>query len=104
MNCPEFSPKDPAEVNVYGFDFSKLLSTSETISTASFSVSLVFGASDPSPLLLVGSTDISSAPVVKQKLQAGTAGNTYRVRATATTSQGRVIVASALVPVAVGAC
>lgn len=104
MSCPTFPAKDPAEVEVYGIDLSLLLGAGETVTACTFSASRVSGSADPAPLVLVGAADITYAPTVRQKVSGGTVGNTYRVKATATTSGGRTIVASALLSVREGAC
>lgn len=102
--CPSFSAKDPDEALFYGFNLSELLAALEAVTSATFDLSLVAGTSDPSPLATVGAADFTFPPLVKQKLQAGTVGNTYRVRATIGTNQGRTLVVSALLPVRRGAC
>lgn len=104
MTCPSFSAKDPDEVEIYGLDLAALLSVGEAVSTCVFDLELVRGSADPSPLMKVGGSDIAAAPIVRQKVSGGTAGNTYRVKATCTTSGGRTIVASALLSVRKGAC
>lgn len=104
MTCPSYSAKDPDEVEIYGLDVAALLSVGEVVSTCLFDLELVRGPADPTPLVKVGGSDITAAPVVRQKVSGGTAGNTYRVKATCTTSGGRTIVASALLAVREGAC
>lgn len=104
MTCQSYTAKDPAEVEVYGLDLTALLGGGETVIACTFDLSLVGGASDPSPLTKVGAADTTAAPIVRQKVSGGTAGNTYRVKATCTTSAGRTVVASALLSVREGAC
>ena len=103
MTCLSYSAKDPDEVEVYGLDMTAILG-GDAITACTFDLELVGGASDPAPLTKVGSADVSAAPIVRQKVSGGTAGNTYRVKATCTTSGGRTIVASALLAVREGAC
>ena len=105
--CQQFSAKDPAEVIVYGISFTNLLGVGETISTATFSKAVASGIGSDSgagALTLSGAADISAAPIVKQTVSGGISGLTYRLTATVTTNAGRTLVASALLPVASGAC
>lgn len=95
-----FSAKDPAEVVILSIDFTKLLNGA-TVEGCTFSVLDKDGQAQAS--MLSGAADTSAAPVVRQKVQAGTAGLTYLVKATITTSDGRTLVGSGLLPVRRGA-
>jgi len=102
--CPRFPVKDPNEVELYGFDVTALLGNLEAVTACTFDVELVRGTNDASTLSKVGGADIAFAPIIKQKLQSGTAGCTYRVRATVTTNNGRTFVVSGLLECKKGAC
>jgi hypothetical protein len=86
-----FSPKDPSEVIVVSFGFFKRLDAGETVTASTFTVEVLEGI-DPDPsALLSGEADLSSLPVVKQKLIGGLLGVTYLIKALATTSSTRKI-------------
>lgn len=100
----EYGNKDPDEVLIFGIDLTERLELAETIATCSFEVTSVSGlGTDSTPASLSGVADITAAPIVRQKVAGGTAGWTYRLKATATTNQGRTVVASAIIPVVEGA-
>jgi hypothetical protein len=93
-----FSPKDHAEVLFYAFDFARRLEDGETITTCAFSSSPVLALGTGTALEIVGSATIAGS-VVRQLVQGGDPGLTYRLKATIETSAGRTVVGSALVAV-----
>ena len=93
-----FSYKFTTEVKPLSFDFSQVLASGETLSTASSSVIVIDGTdASPSKLLSGGTTIIGSK--VYQQVHNGTAGVTYRLICTVTTSAGSTLVAVGDLPV-----
>jgi bifunctional N-acetylglucosamine-1-phosphate-uridyltransferase/glucosamine-1-phosphate-acetyltransferase GlmU-like protein len=93
-----FSYKFTAEIKPLSFDFSQVLATGETLSTAICTVLVIDGVdASPSSLLSGGASIIGSK--IYQQVQSGTAGVTYRIVATITTSAGNTLVALGDLPV-----
>lgn len=90
-----FAPKDPAEAIYYGIDCDALLGIGETLSSCTASIRLASG-SDPGPYaaMLSGAVAIAGS-IVKQKVQGGQAGNTYRLGFSIVTSAGQTFVEAA---------
>lgn len=97
-----FSPKDPAEDAPLGINFVDVLDTGETVSAASTSFSFVRGDASAAAPVAVGAADISGDPVVMQRVSGGGAGATWRMEIQVTTSAGRTLVQSALLPIVDG--
>lgn len=93
-----FSPKDPAEVIAYGFDFAKLLAVGETLSTATASMRCTAGV-DVAPAAMISGQAVISGTSVKQTLIGGVAGCTYLFGIQVTTSAGQTFVESATLKV-----
>lgn len=90
--------KYSAESRVYGFDFGRLLEAGETLTGATFAVAVVTGT-DPTPAaILVGAATVAGA-IARQRIAGGVGGATYRVTATATTSAGNTLSATAFLQV-----
>lgn len=94
-----FPPKDPSEIIYLGFSYARLLESGETISSATWRVEDSDGKD--AAALLSGLAAVSGA-VVKQKVVAGTLGETYRHFCTATTSTGRVLVLDNFQTISIG--
>lgn len=93
-----FSYKFDTENKSLSFEFSEVLATGETLSTASCSV-LVLDGVDASPSsLLSGGASITGTKVY-QWVTGGVAGVTYRLVMTVTTSAGSTLVAIGDLPV-----
>lgn len=93
-----FSYKFTTEVKSLSFDFSQVLASGETISTATCTVVVIDGTDlTPSNILSGGTTIIGFK--VYQQVQNGVAGVTYRLVATITTSVGNTLVALGDLPV-----
>lgn len=88
-----YSPKDPNEVLILSMNFVDLVN-GETITACVVDVFRSDGSTEDTSGMVVGNADISAAPVIKQKIQAGVHGHEYVVRFKATTAT-RTIVASA---------
>ena len=97
-----YSPKDPDEVIVLSVDFTSLLEPLETISTGVWTITRE-DATEVTTAMLSGSTDITAAPIVRQKVTGGTDKGTYIHRAKITTSAGRTLVHGVRQVVSVGA-
>lgn len=84
-----FSYKITSESELFGFDYSQVLASGETISSAVASV-LVMNGIDLNPsAILVGAPSISGNKV-SQRISGGNDGVTYRIEMVATTSLGNV--------------
>jgi hypothetical protein len=93
-----FSYKFTTEDKPLSFDFSQMLATGETISTASCSA-LVIDGTDASPSSLLSGSATISGTKVYQRVHNGTAGVTYRLVMTITTSASNTLVAVGDLPV-----
>lgn len=93
-----FTYKLTTENELFSFDFSQVLAPSETLSTASCSVTLMNGT-DSSPLaILYGSATISGSKA-NQRVYNGVSECTYRLVMTVTTSAGNTFTAVGDLPV-----
>ena len=94
-----FSPKDPGETIVLGFNFAPGLNSGETLTgSPTLSISLYSGVPDPSmPSMIVGGGQISSA-LVLQTITLGMSGNNYAVTATCPTNSGRILAVGGILP------
>lgn len=94
-----FVDKDPDEVLVLTIPFSQDLN-GETIQSAAWTIekelpSATGGTYEDHPEMLSGAADITSAPLVRQKVTGGIHGATYLHRAKVVTSDGRTLVIGA---------
>lgn len=88
----QFTDKDPSEIVRLGIDFANLLDTGETISTATVTVRTAQGVD--AAAMKSGAADISGT-VVRQLITGGTAGMSYKVGFTITTSAGQTLIEGA---------
>ena len=89
-----FTAKHPTEAIFYGIDFSSLMATGETVSSASVTLRpLTFD--DGSSAAMISGSAIITSNVVAQKIIAGLDGNTYRVAFSVVTSAGQTLVETA---------
>lgn len=93
-----FSYKLVAENKLLSFDFAEVLTTGETISTASCTVIVIDGTDAGSASLLSGSPTISGSKTY-QRVQGGVSEVTYRLIMTITTSLGNTLVSLGDLPV-----
>ncbi len=95
-----FSPKDPGETIVLGFNFGPDLNMGETLTgSPTLSIGQYSGVPDPSmPSMLVGSGQISGN-LVLQATVLGVGGNEYYTTATCSTSAGRILAIGGILPV-----
>jgi hypothetical protein len=91
--------KDPEEIIVATFDFTKDLGT-ESITAASQAVaaSVVSGVDAGVAGTLLGAPSVAGS-LVYQKFQLGVGGNNYKLRCRVDTSAGRRLVLSLIIPV-----
>jgi len=93
-----FSYKITTESELFTFDFSQVLSPSETISTATCSV-IVMNGTDPSPSAILSGTAVISNMTASQRVVNGISEVTYRLEMTITTSQGNTYVGVGDLPI-----
>ena len=93
-----FTYKLTTETELFSFDFSQVLSASETISTASCSVILMNGTDASPSLILSGSASISGSKA-NQQVTGGVSECTYRLVMTITTSSSNTYTAVGDIPV-----
>jgi hypothetical protein len=79
-------PSDPGEVEWYAFDFSAILASGETISTATWLIEVVYPTGSSAPSVL--SVPAVNGSVVAYLVPGLCVGAAYRFTATVTTSQG----------------
>lgn len=91
MNQLHLPPKAPTEEIIISLGFAARLKTGETITEATTTVEVIEGADSAPESILSGSADLSSAPVVAQKIIGGVLGVTYLIKILATTSASRKI-------------
>ena len=93
--------KDPSETVTVSFVFGPELGTGETISSSVVTCSVMAGsgAGDPNPSAVLNGAS-SGASTVLQSVTGGLDGVTYFLKATGTTSLGRVLVRKGALPVA----
>ena len=94
----DFSYKITTENEQFTFDFSPIMASSETISSASCTIEVKEGT-DPSPnSIKVGSPSISGQ-LVSQRISGGLDGVIYRIEMSVTTSLTNVYIIVADLPV-----
>ena len=86
-----FSYKITTESELFTFDFSQVLSPSETISTATSAV-IVMNGVDPTPNDIIVGSAVISGQTASQRIANGVNDVTYRLSMTVTTSQGNTYV------------
>ena len=86
-----FSYKITTESELFTFDFSQVLSPSETISTATCAV-IVMNGDDPNPSSIIVGAAVISGQTASQRIANGVNDVTYRLSMTVTTSQGNTYV------------
>jgi hypothetical protein len=80
--------KDPGATLVYTIDWSDWMSSGDTISNSSYTVSTI--TSDPAPMTIVDSGYQSGNSTTYVELAAGSSGNIYTVTNQITTSNGSI--------------
>lgn len=85
-----FTPMDPNESEVLGFDFSPELAAGETILTAQWTLSTISGT-DANPASHLSGAALIDGYRTTQRVTGLAAGATYRVLARVTTSAGNTL-------------
>ena len=98
MTARIYSEKDPTETITYAVDFSALVASGDSLSTATVAVSVDVGTDASSASLLFGTSTITGA-LVKQLITGGVDGVTYRLNFRATTTASCVYAGVVYLPV-----
>ena len=93
-----WSPKDPSETYPVAFDFSAVVPSTETISSSTWTATVVSG-NDASPSAILYGSPVITGTTVKQVVTGGYSGVTYSLKASITTSGGSTYLGVALLPV-----
>ena len=88
---------NPTESQAYSYDFVNDLNASETINSVTFALT-VFDGTDNNPSSHLSGDPGITGTIVTQRVQYLTAGVTYILAATVTTSQSNIITLSAKLP------
>ena len=87
----DFTPKRAAEVEVFTVDFSPLLATGETITSAVWSSTVTRGV-DATPGTMIQGAATITGNKVSQLIKGGITGNQYAPVCTAITSAGQTLI------------
>jgi hypothetical protein len=93
-----FSYKITTENEQFTFDFSTVMASTETISSATSTVQVVSG-NDSSPTSILVGSPVISGQLVAQRISGGLDGVIYRIEVSATTSLTNVYTIVADLPV-----
>ena len=95
-----FSKKDPSETITLTFDYSNDLIIGETLTgTPTVSIALYYGVSDPGISAMLSGSPIIFGSYVLQSCTAGLIGYQYNIKATCSTSTGRVLSIGGILPI-----
>lgn len=86
----DFTPKRASEQEVFTVDFTSLLGTGETITSAVWSNTLIRGTDATPGAMIQGSATIAG-PLVSQVIKGGTVDGFYAPVCTAQTSTGQTL-------------
>lgn len=93
---PGFSPKDPSEILVLGFEFAAL---TDTPSAPVITATRHSGAADASPSAILSGAATVNGTKVLQKVIAGTAGTDYLLRCQVDAPDGSRYILAGVLPV-----
>jgi hypothetical protein len=99
MSPTNLPVKDPLERVPLTFDFAAEMDAADSLSTIAVVVEALVAGADASPNAVLDGAPIIAGRLAVQWLQAGVTGASYRLRATGTSAQGRVLVLRAVLPV-----
>jgi hypothetical protein len=94
-----FSPKDPAGVQFYGFDFTAWLASGEAVLSATVTASSEVDGSDSTLAMISGVATLVNSARVQQLVMGGQANVSYLLTCVALTSLGQTLPLSATLPV-----
>lgn len=94
----EFGSKDPRETEIFTFNFTSKLATSEIIITSDVIVSVDFGADASCADLLIGDSFISGSKI-GQLITGGVLGTVYLLTCEITTSLSQTLILSGTVEI-----
>lgn len=94
-----FDAKRPDEVEVFAFDFRRMLAATETIVTKSVKAVRSDDTTEASVAGMVTGAATEASGIVSQLVAGGTDGVTYTLLCTVTTTQGQTLVAQRDLPV-----
>ena len=92
----QWSPKDPAEVESLGFDFSRL---TPTVSQPDVTIEWISGAPDANAVAMLAGSPTVVGAVVSVLIQGGVAGADYRLRCRVVSGDGCLRILSGVLPV-----
>ena len=99
MSVTTLPIKDPLERVPLTFSFEAELDSAETIDSMAIVVEQLVAGTDGTPNAVLDGAPIIAGKTAVQWLQGGQSAASYRLRATGTSSQGRVLVLRAVLPV-----
>lgn len=102
MSYIKLPPKDASEEIIVSMGFAARLKVGETITAAATTVEVIEGTDATPSAILSGTADLSSAPVVAQKIIGGVLGVEYLIKILATTSAGRKIMGARSIAIVKG--
>jgi hypothetical protein len=92
--------KDPGESVILAFDFSKDMTSGETLTgTPAVAITLYSGTVDSGMAAMLSGAAQISGNLVLQMVGRGQIGNQYMIEATCATSAGRVLVLGGILPI-----
>ena len=94
----QFTQKLTTESELFSFDFNPVLTTGETLSTATCTAVTMQG-SDPSPSAILSGTPVISLGKATQRVIGGVNENIYRLIMTCSTSAGNIYTCTGDIPV-----
>lgn len=103
MNAGDFTAKTPDDREYFAFDYARQLGTSEVISSATWTASVISGTLDTTGTGLISGTATISGSKVSQLIVGGSVDHQYCLTCKATTDRPQTLVLSGHVWVR-GAC
>lgn len=98
MIMKRFPRKDPGERKTHTFNLSRVLDSDETITAATWTVTVEEGT-DPSPELLLYGAPSNTGQKASQRIAGGVSGCKYKLKCQVTTSKNDIVNAVGLLEV-----
>jgi len=95
-----FTQKNPNENEVFSMDFVNNLALNESITSATATITLKSGVTDPDMNTMLVGVPVINGTIVSQSVQGGINGNYYYLQLTANTPN-QILVGRAILPVSV---